>query len=132
LANTKVMLLRMIATNINGRIKRNREMPDDFTATSSKLSPRLPNVMMDEIKMAMGIDKVRSDALAYQRNVMMVEKPRPLPTTSSTYFHKLCINSTKNAMKNVATKGPMNDLSISLSNFFIKCGRCLFIKFEIC
>jgi hypothetical protein len=37
-----------------GLINRNREMPADLMATNSKLSPKLPKVMMDEIKIANG------------------------------------------------------------------------------
>ena len=35
-------------------MKRNREMPDDLMATSSKLSPRLPNVINEERRIASG------------------------------------------------------------------------------
>jgi hypothetical protein len=37
-----------------GLINRNREMPADLMATNSKLSPKFPKVMMDEIKIAKG------------------------------------------------------------------------------
>ena len=94
-------------------------MPEDFIATSSKLSPRLPKVMIDEMSMAMGIARISSDALAYHKNWPMVKKSSPLPTRSSIYFHKLCIISIKKAMKKVAMKGPRKDFKISLSNFFI-------------
>ena len=63
---------KSMATHIKGRIKRSSEMPDDLMATSSKLSPRLPNVMMDEIRMAMGMAKVSMDALTYHKNCPMV------------------------------------------------------------
>ena len=36
------------ATIVNGRINLTRPMPADLMATSSKVSPRLPNVMIDE------------------------------------------------------------------------------------
>jgi hypothetical protein len=49
-------------------MKRSNEIPDDLMATSSKLSPRLPNVMIDDIRMAIGIASVSNEALAYQRN----------------------------------------------------------------
>jgi hypothetical protein len=105
--------------NINGRMKRSNEIPDDLIATNSKLSPRLPNVMMEEIRIAMGIVSVSRDALAYHKNLPIVIKSKPFPTRSSMYFHKVCIINTKNAMKNVAMNGPVNALRISLSNFFI-------------
>ena len=108
-----------IAKNINGRIKRSNDIPDDLIATNSKLSPRLPNVMIDEMRMAMGMASVSNDALAYHRNWLMVIKSSPFPTRSSIYFHNICIIKTKNAMKKVMMKGPIKDLKISLSNFFI-------------
>jgi hypothetical protein len=88
-------------------------------ATSSKLSPRFPKVMMEEIRMAMGIARVSMEALTYHKNFPMVIKSSPFPTRSSRYFHRPCIISTKKAIKNVIMNGPMNDLRISLSNFFI-------------
>ena len=100
-------------------MKRSNEMPDDLMATNSKLSPRLPKVMIDEMRMAMGMANVSSDALAYHKNWPMVIKSSPLPTRSSMYFHNICIIKTKNAIKNVMMKGPIKDLKISLSNFFI-------------
>jgi len=75
--------------------------------------------MIDDIRMAIGIASVSNDALAYQRNCNMVIISRPLPTRSSIYFHSICIINTKNAMKNVTIKGPIKDLKISMSNFFI-------------
>ena len=108
-------------TNVSGRKKRNSEIPDDLMATSSKLSPRLPSVIIEDIKMAMGIASVSREALAYHKNSPMVSKSRSLPTRSSMYFHRLCIISTKNAIKNVAINGPMKDVRISLSIFFIIC-----------
>jgi len=41
-------------TTNKGLINRNNEIPADFMATNSKLSPRLPKVMMEEIKIASG------------------------------------------------------------------------------
>ena len=41
-------------TTNKGRIKRRREIPADFIATNSKLSPKLPKVIIDEIKIASG------------------------------------------------------------------------------
>lgn len=105
--------------NISGRINLKREMPEDFMATNSKLSLKFPKVIMDEIKIAIGIASIRSEALAYQINCAIVIKSSPFPTKSSIYFHKLCIINTKNPMKKVMMKGPINDFSISLSNFFI-------------
>ena len=106
-------------TSVSGRKNLKSEIPDDLMATNSKLSPKLPNVIIEEIKIAIGIASVRSEALAYHKNSAMVSKSRSLPTRSSIYFHRLCIISIKNAMKKVAINGPMKDLRISLSIFFI-------------
>ena len=105
--------------NISGRINLNSEMPEDLIATNSKLSLKFPKVIMDEIKMAIGIASISNEALAYQINCAIVIKSSPFPTKSSIYFHKLCIINTKNPMKKVMMKGPINDFNISLSNFFI-------------
>ena len=42
------------ATKNKGRIKRNNGIPADLIATNSKLSPKFPKVIMDEIKTANG------------------------------------------------------------------------------
>ncbi len=42
----------MIATKKRGRINLNKEMPEDFMATSSKFSPSLPKVIIEDSKMA--------------------------------------------------------------------------------
>jgi len=115
-------------TNIRGRIKRNKEIPADLIATSSKLSPRLPNVIMDDIRMAIGIASVSREALAYHKNFPIVMRSSSLPTRSSMYFQRLCIINTKKAMKNVAINGPINDRRISWSNFFIICPRSAEIR----
>src|SRR5688572_16487605 len=113
------MQLKRTATHINGRIKRSNEIPDDLIATSSKLSPRLPKVIIDEIRMAMGMARVSMEALTYHKNFPMVIKSSPLPTRSSRYFQSPCIIKTKKAIKNVMMNGPIKDLRMSLSNFFI-------------
>ena len=115
----KVMPHNKIATKIKGRIKRNKEIPADLIATNSKVSPRLPKVIMEEIRIAMGMAKGSSEALAYHKNSPIVKRSRSLPTRSSIYFQRVCITKTKNVMKNVATNGPIKDLMISLSNFLI-------------
>src|SRR6185369_5573817 len=100
-------------------MKRSNEIPEDLMATSSKLSPRLPKVMIEEIRMAMGMASVSKEELMYHKNFPMVHRSSPLPTRSSIYFQRFCIISTKKAMKNVTMNGPRNDLMMSLSNFFI-------------
>jgi hypothetical protein len=102
-----------------GRINLNREIPEDFIATNSNLSPRFPNVIMEEINIAIGMANINIEALAYHKNLQIVIKSRPLPTKSSIYFHRVCIINTKKATKNVIMNGPINERTISLSNFFI-------------
>ena len=119
MAKIKVTPHSRIAIHISGRIKRKREIPEALIATNSKLSPRLPNVMMEEIRIAMGMASIRREVLAYHKNWAMVKKSRPLPTRSSMYFHKICIIKTKKAIKNVMMNGPIKDLMMSLSSFFI-------------
>ena len=57
-----------IVNPINGLINLSKETPEDFMATSSKLSPKFPKVIMDEIRMAIGMASINNDAQAYQRN----------------------------------------------------------------
>ncbi len=45
------------ATMSNGLMKRNSEIPADLIATNSKLSPRLPKVIIDDIKIDSGSAK---------------------------------------------------------------------------
>ena len=104
---------------VSGLINLSSEIPDDLMDTSSKLSPRLPKVMIEEISIAIGIASISKEALAYQRNLQIVKRSRSLPTRSSMYFHRLCIISINNAIKKVITNGPIKDLKTSLSNFFI-------------
>lgn len=113
------MMHNTTVNHISGRINLSKEIPADFMATNSKLSPRFPKVIIDEMRIAIGIARVSSVALAYHTNVMMVKKSNPLPTKSSIYFHSVCIINTKSAIKKVTINGPMKDLSISLSSFFI-------------
>jgi hypothetical protein len=94
-------------------------MPDDFIATSSKLSPSLPNVIIDERRIAIGKASITIVALAYRINWPNVNISNPLPTRSSIYFHRVCIINTKSAIKNVPRKGQKKALRISISNFLI-------------
>ena len=111
------MPVRINETKNKGRINRNKEIPDDLIATSSKLSPSFPNVIIDESNMAIGSARVTKVALAYTRNFKSVTMSRPLPTRSSIYFHNICIMNTNNVMKNVAIKGHKKAFKISLSSF---------------
>jgi hypothetical protein len=88
-------------------------------ATSSKLSPRLPKVIIEEIRIAMGIANADSVAVWYHTNFKIVVKSNPFPTRSSIYFQMVCIINTKMEIKKVTINGPKKDFRISLSNFFI-------------
>jgi len=121
---------KIVRYNI-GLMKRNNEMPDDFIATNSNLSPIFPNVIIEEIKIAIGIASRIMEALAYHRNSHIVKKSRPFPTKSSIYFHNICIINTKNAIKKVAINGPIKDRRISLSNFLIIIKRAVIGKCPI-
>lgn len=93
-------------------------MPDDLMATSSKVSPRFPNVIKEDNKTDNGNARGISVALRYNMNLKMVDVSTPLPTKSSIHNQKNCIINTNTVMKKIATNGPINDFIISLSNFF--------------
>ena len=52
------------ATKKSGRMNLNKEIPEDLMATNSKFSPNLPNVMIEESRIAMGNASVTNVALA--------------------------------------------------------------------
>ena len=121
-------------TTSKGRIKRNNEMPADLIATSSKLSPKLPKVMIEEIRIASGRASGMAVAVTYIVSSKMLARSSPFPTRSSMYFQKNCITSTNSVMKNVAINGPTNDFRISLSSFLITiwgCGLSV-VGYELC
>mgnify|MGYP006940268454 CR=1 FL=1 len=95
-------------------------IPAAFMAMSSKLSPRLPKVMMEENNNAKGnaVVKVLTDTNPI--SCKMVRKSNPLPTKSSMYSQKNCIVSTKVEMVSAAKKGPIKAFRISMSNFLNK------------
>lgn len=109
----------IVAVIKSGRIKRDKEIPADFMATNSKVSPRFPNVIIDDNNIANGRAKGISVAETYIINFKMIIKSKPLPTKSSIYNQKNCITNTNNDIKKVAKKGPIKDLRINVSNFFI-------------
>ena len=102
-----------------GCIKRNSGIPADFIATSSKLSPRLPKVIILESSRASGNARGTLNAATKPVSFARVKKSRPLPTRSSIYNQKNCITKTNNVMRNVARNGPMKALMIRASSFFI-------------
>jgi len=119
LLKRKARPLRKIVTIKIGRMNRNKGMPADLIATSSKDSPRLPKVMMDDNRMASGKASGTTVAATYAINFPMVTISTPLPTISSIYNQKNCSTSTKSVIKKVAMNGPMNALRMSLSSFLI-------------
>jgi hypothetical protein len=86
-------------------------------ATSSKLSPKLPKVIMDENNNANGsaVVKVLTDTRPI--NSIMVRKSSPFPTKSSMYNQKNCMVNTNIQMAKAAKKGAMKARRISMSNF---------------
>ena len=121
LENKKAMQLIKNVTISNGRMKRNSGMPADLIATISKVSPRLPNVMMEESNSAMGNAKGITLAATYKISCRMVNISSPFPTKSSMYSQKNCMIKMNIAMRKVARKGPMKAFMINMSNFFITC-----------
>ena len=119
MAKRKDTPLNNIAIKNNGLINLNNGIPEDLIATSSKLSPSLPNVIIEESKIAIGNASITIVALAYKINFERVNMSRPFPTRSSIYFQIVCIIKTNKAIKNVARKGQKNAFRISISNFFI-------------
>jgi hypothetical protein len=108
-----------IAIINNGCIKRSKAMPADFMATNSKLSPKCPNVIIDESKRASGKARGTIEAAYKPINFEIIEKSSPLPTRSSIYSHKNCITNTNNAIKKVAKNGPVKAFIIKASSFLI-------------
>ena len=103
-----------------GRIKRIKGIPAALMATSSKLSPKLPKVIMEENNKESGRDKVMVLIATNPTNCMMVKKSKPFPTKSSMYNQKNCMVSTKVVMVSAAKKGPIKAFRISMSNFLNK------------
>ena len=103
-----------------GRIKRINGIPAALIATNSKLSPKLPKVIIEENKRESGKERVMVLMATNPTNCMMVKKSNPFPTKSSMYNQKNCIVSTKVVMVSAAIKGPIKAFRISMSNFLNK------------
>ena len=73
---------------VSGRMNLHKEIPPDLIAVSSKNSPKFPKVMRVANKMAKGnaIGTKETEAKAINFKIKIVSNP--LPTKSSTYFHK--------------------------------------------
>jgi len=72
--------------NTKGRMNRSNEIPADLMATSSKLSPRLPKVIMEESKIAKGRARGMAVTVTKLVSLRILIRSRPLPTRSSKYF----------------------------------------------
>ena len=70
------------------------EMPAALIAVSSLLSPRFPNVINEESRIASGKACGTSIRPMYQKNLPSISSDRPFPISSSTYRHRNCIIST--------------------------------------
>ena len=92
-------------------------MPAALIAISSKLSPKFPNVMMEEKSKANGKAVVIVLTETNPINSKMVKISKPLPTKSSMYSQKNCMVSTNVEIVSAAKKGPIKALRISMSNF---------------
>lgn len=69
---------------------------------------------MDDSNTARGNAMGTRLAEVYISNSAITGNSRPLPTKSSMYFQRNCINSTNTTMKNVSMNGPRKDLIVSL------------------
>ena len=103
----------------SGLIKRINPIPADLIATNSKLSPRLPKVMIDDNKIASGNASGTSVALKYITNLNIVNVSMPFPTKSSIHNQKNCKINTNSVRKKVAINGPRKALRTSMSSFLI-------------
>jgi hypothetical protein len=120
LANKKAIPARNIAKIKSGRIKRINGIPADLMAMSSKLSPKFPNVMIEEKSNAKGMAVVNMLIDTSPTNFKMINVSNPFPTKSSMYSQKNCMVSTNIEIVNAAKKGPIKALRISMSNFLNK------------
>src|SRR6478672_1117062 len=99
MAKKKARKHKKSETTKSGRINRNNGIPADFMATSSKLSPRFPKVIMDESKSERGNASGTAVAATNPINLKMVNTSSPLPTRSSIYNQKNCITNTKSEIR---------------------------------
>jgi hypothetical protein len=88
-------------------------------ATSSKVSPRLPKVMMEENNKARGKAVGTQNRVTRPISFNTVNRSSPFPTRSSMYSQKNCMVNTNKEMAKAAIKGPIKDLMMSISSFFI-------------
>ena len=100
-------------------MKRSNGIPAAFMATISNVSPKFPNVMMEESSNANGNAKGTQVMATTPIRYNKVPVSKFFPTKSSRYNQKNCIINTNNAIKKVAMNGPIKARMMSMSNFFI-------------
>ena len=88
-------------------------------ASNSLFSPSVPNVIIEARRVAKGRERGSSVTAPHPKNSSITLKLRPLPTSSSIYSHKNCIIRMNTTTNRIAMNGPMNDLNMNWSNFFI-------------
>ena len=69
--------------------------------------------IMEDRRTASGIAMGRMVQAPHIMNSIMTPKLRPLPTSSSMYSQRNCIMRMKTTISNIATKGPINALSVN-------------------
>jgi len=116
-ANKNAIPERKMVKTKTGRIKRINGIPAAFIATSSKLSPKFPKVIIEENNKERGNERVMVLMATSPTNCIIIKKSKPLPTKSSMYNQKNCMVSTKVVMVSAAKKGPIKAFRISMSNF---------------
>lgn len=122
LAKKNATILKMIVTINTGRIKRINGTPADLMATNSKVSPNLPNAIMDDSKSANGNASGTHVTATNEVRYAKVPRSRPLPTRSSMYNQKNCRIKTNKEMRKVARNGPIKERNTSISSFLINEG----------
>ena len=70
------------------------DVPEALIAVSSELSPKFPNVINDERRIANGNACGTSISPIYQKNCAIISIDSPLPISLSIYIHRNCIIST--------------------------------------
>ena len=102
-----------------GLVKRSSPIPADLIATSSKVSPRFPKVIIDESNTASGRASGTRVALNKAISRTMSIPSIPLPTKSSIHSQKNWMINTNSVIKKVAMNGPIKERMMSISSFLI-------------
>ena len=96
-----------------------KDTPADFIASNSKRSPRFPNVINEASRIASGKAMGTRNSAAYINISANMGMPKPLPTISSIYLHRNCINTINRQMPNVMKNNGRNVCNINVYNRFI-------------